>query len=61
MKLISAEYDAYNRQFKLLHSADAGELRDGATYLFMDFSDEELKQPEDIADLDVIFQELSTT
>jgi hypothetical protein len=47
VKLIRTEYDAYNRQFKLLDKADAGELRDGETYLFMDLSGEDLKQPPD--------------
>jgi hypothetical protein len=35
---ISVEYDAYNRRFKLLDSADADSLQDGETYLFMSFS-----------------------
>jgi len=44
VKLIRAEYDAYNRQFKLLDAADASGLRDGETYLFMDCSSEDLKE-----------------
>ena len=47
VKLIKTEYDAYNRQFKLLDTANAGRLRDGETYLLMDLSDEELKVPPD--------------
>ena len=46
MKLINAKYDAYNRQLKILDSADAVGLRDGETYCFMDFSDEDLKPPD---------------
>ena len=50
MRLISAEYDAYNRKFKLLNSADAGRLRDGETYLFMAFSEEDLTQIREVLD-----------
>jgi hypothetical protein len=44
VRLISAEYDAYNRKFKLLDSADADSLQDGETYVFMSFSNEDLIQ-----------------
>jgi hypothetical protein len=44
VKLIRTEYDAYNRKFKLLDTSDAVKLRDGETYLFMDFSEDDLKE-----------------
>jgi hypothetical protein len=46
VKLIRTEYDAYNRRFKLLNTSDAHQLRDGDTYMFMDFSDDDMKQDE---------------
>ena len=48
MRLIRTEYDAYNRRFKLLDSADARKLRDGETYLLMDFGND--ASPEHLED-----------
>ena len=47
LKLIRAEYDAYNRRFKLLDSGDAAKLQDGKTYLLMDSSSENLGDDSD--------------
>ena len=60
VKLIRTEYDAYNRKFKLLDTSDAGKLRDGETYLFMDLSEEDLKQQELTAHVKSITEEEST-
>ena len=38
MILIRVQYDAYNRQFKLLDKPLTGVLEDGETYLIMDFT-----------------------
>jgi hypothetical protein len=38
MTLIRVQYDAYNRQFKLLDKPMAGVLEDGETYLVLNFS-----------------------
>ena len=48
VRLIRTEYDAYNRRFKLLDSADARKLRDGETYLLMDFGND--ASPEHLKD-----------
>ena len=37
MVLIRVQYDAYNRQFKLLDTQLSKVLEDGETYLIMDF------------------------
>ena len=37
MVLVRVQYDAYNRQFKLLDTQLAKVLEDGETYLIMDF------------------------
>ena len=38
MKLMRVQYDAYNRQFKLLDKPAGCVLEDGETYLIVDFS-----------------------
>ena len=38
MTLIRVQYDAYNRQFKLLDKPAGCVLEDGETYLIVDFS-----------------------
>lgn len=39
MRFLRVEYDAYNRQFKLLDQEMARELHDGETYLIADGGD----------------------
>jgi hypothetical protein len=46
VKLIRVAYDGYNRRFKLLDSIQAATLRDGETYMFMDFSEDDLTPDE---------------
>lgn len=46
MVLVKVQYDAYNRQFKLLDRKLAGALEDGETYvLIADVATEDLKLP----------------
>lgn len=41
MRFVHVEYDAYNRQFKLLDQSFAHDLKDGDTYLITDPGDSE--------------------
>jgi hypothetical protein len=51
MVLIKVQYDAYNRQFKILDRELARTLQDGETYMLIadvSITDLDLKQSEDI-------------
>jgi hypothetical protein len=51
MVLIKVQYDAYNRQFKLIDRESARILEDGETYMLIadvSLKDLELKQPAEV-------------
>ena len=53
MTLIRIQYDAYNRQFKLLDQEIARLLEDGETYLITDFSTRDFEVAETLEALDM--------
>ena len=46
MRVITIQYDGYNRQFTLAKNQDAKALEDGGEYLLMDFSSCDLEPAE---------------
>jgi hypothetical protein len=54
MTLIRVQYDAYNRQFKLLDKPMSGVLEDGETYLIMNFSGSDFElEPGEVTEINL--------